>query len=81
MVTITINNVPERLHAALKKAAASNGRSINDETLVCLKKALIGHPTDDPEAFIAQVRARQKKTAMIGLTNAQINRAKRTGRA
>lgn len=80
MATITIKNIPDDLYAKLKKVAAANHRSINGEVIMRLRKDLAPHVTDDPEAFLARIKARRKKIGMIGMTNAQITKAKRAGR-
>lgn len=38
MLTLTLKNVPEELHALLKKSAAKNRRSLNSEILARLER-------------------------------------------
>jgi plasmid stability protein len=40
MPAITIKNLPEELHGALKARAQEHGRSLNGEVLACLKAAV-----------------------------------------
>ncbi|MBN8279157.1 MAG: plasmid stability protein [Gammaproteobacteria bacterium] len=38
--TLTVRNVPPALHARLVAAAVANRRSLSDEAIACLQKAL-----------------------------------------
>jgi plasmid stability protein len=40
MATITLKNLPESLHGALKKRAHRHGRSLNREVVSCLEAAI-----------------------------------------
>lgn len=39
MPTLTLKNMPPKLHSALKKRAQRNRRSLNQEALYCLERA------------------------------------------
>jgi len=39
MATLTLKDMPAKLHSALKKRARSNRRSLNQEALYCLERA------------------------------------------
>ncbi len=55
MATITLKNIPETLHKALKKRAASHRRSLNGEAIVCLEGILLGRHLD-VSSFLDRVR-------------------------
>ena len=40
MATLTIKNLPENIHQALRSRAEDNGRSLNGEVIFCLKEVL-----------------------------------------
>jgi len=49
MATLTIRNLPDDLHRALRARAADHRRSINREAIACLEAVLIGPvELDDP---------------------------------
>ena len=55
MVSITLKNIPPRLHERLKERARVNRRSLQMEILACLEEVL--EPCrPDPEAVLADVR-------------------------
>jgi plasmid stability protein len=64
MATLTVRNVPEKVHAALRINAAKNGRSIEAEVREILAAASLGaakaKPLDPDKAF-AKVRAQIRK--------------------
>ena len=39
MPTLTLKDMPAKLHSALKKRARNNRRSLNEEALFCLERA------------------------------------------
>ncbi|MDA0347041.1 MAG: plasmid stability protein [Verrucomicrobia bacterium] len=40
MATITIKNIPDSVHGALKERALRNGRSLNGEVVSCLQSVV-----------------------------------------
>ncbi len=40
MKTITLKNIPQPIHAALKRRAKEHGRSLNNEVLACLERVV-----------------------------------------
>jgi plasmid stability protein len=46
MSTITIKNIPDELHEALKKKASLQRRSLNNEIIACLEASLRSLPVD-----------------------------------
>ncbi|HCU26096.1 MAG TPA: DNA-binding protein, partial [Deltaproteobacteria bacterium] len=55
MATLTLKNLPSRLHEKLKKRALQNHRSLNREVISCLETSL-GSQKVDVEAFLFKVR-------------------------
>ena len=79
MATLTIKNVPEKLHKRLKESAAQHRRSINSEAITCLESVLVGKSVD-PKEFLAHVDARRKRMPGIYLTEEFLRDAKNEGR-
>lgn len=88
MATLTIRNVPEDLHRALKKRAKQNRRSLNQEAIAEL--TAFSELTTDPK--IAEIEARDRmarageqidalrKSMPRFLTAEEIDKAKAYGR-
>lgn len=79
MPTMTIKNVPDDLYEKLKESAQEHGRSMNNEVIFRLKRALQGGRID-PEAFLARVEALQKQISLPPLTDKILRTAKEEGR-
>jgi plasmid stability protein len=79
MATLTIKNVPEKLHKRLKESAAQHRRSINSEAISCLEKVLGAHRVD-PREFLAEVDAMRKRMPYVNLTEEFLRAAKNEGR-
>jgi len=58
-VNLSIKNVPEDIHEALKKQAAQNRRSLNSEILKALEKSI--ERQKDVDAQIERLRALRSK--------------------
>ena len=78
MATITLKNLPDELHERLKKRAAQNRRSLNNEVIACLE-GTAAMESRDTDRFLAEARA-LRKTIGGYLTEKQLNRYKRSGR-
>jgi plasmid stability protein len=78
MITITIKGLSKEAHQALKKRAATHGRSLNTEAIAVLESSVRSTPVD-PQALIARARA-VRATMKFKATAAQIDRWKREGR-
>jgi plasmid stability protein len=46
MPTVTLKNIPSKLHQKLKARAASHRRSLNSEIITCLESVVEAVPTD-----------------------------------
>jgi len=79
MATLTIKNVPEKLHQRLKESATQHRRSINSEAICCLERVLGAHRVD-PKKFLAEVDAMQKRMPYVNLTEEFLRAAKNEGR-
>jgi plasmid stability protein len=65
MPTITLKNVPAKLHARLKAQAKQHKRSLNPEAIVCIELAIRSeHP--DPERFLVEARELRDRIAASG---------------
>ena len=56
MITITIKGLSKAAHQALKKRAATHGRSLNTEAIAVLEASVRSQPVDS-QALIARARA------------------------
>lgn len=56
MITITIKGLSKEAHQALKKRAATHGRSLNTEAIAVLESSVRSQPLD-ATALIARARA------------------------
>ncbi|HEX7652706.1 MAG TPA: Arc family DNA-binding protein [Verrucomicrobiae bacterium] len=78
MITITIKGLSKEAHQALKKRAASQGRSLNTEAIAVLESSVRSQPVDT-KAMLARIRSTRE--AMQFQTSAkEINRLIRSGR-
>ncbi len=78
MLTLTLKNIPEELHARLKQSAEKNRRSLNGEILARLESELAAPRIETP------AQAREWKALMARLPradHAKVSRYKRQGRA
>ena len=62
MATVTIKDLPERLHRRLKTRASAHGRSLNREIIACLEAAA-GPARIDPEAYLARAGALRRRVS------------------
>jgi len=82
MPTLTIKNIPRKLHRRLKQRAAEHRRSLNSEVIACLEGELVSTPVE-PEEFLTPVReVRERLAAKTGIfvTEKDLREAKNWGR-
>jgi plasmid stability protein len=79
MTTLTIKNIPEKLHQRLKDSAAQHRRSINGEAISCLEKVLVGNRAD-PQDFLAQARSLRVRMPRVFVTEQDLRVTKNQGR-
>jgi plasmid stability protein len=60
MATLTIRNVPERVHQALRRRAAENARSVEAEVRALLESAASA-PAEDWRRNIADIQRKARK--------------------
>ena len=56
MATLTLKNIPDKLHARLKESADKNRRSLNSEILIRLESGFTA-PVVDPRAYARELKA------------------------
>ncbi|HEX9047286.1 MAG TPA: Arc family DNA-binding protein [Verrucomicrobiae bacterium] len=78
MITITIKGLSKEAHQALKKRAATHGRSLNTEAIAVLEASVRSQPVD-VQGILARARA-ARSTMKFVATDAEISRFKREGR-
>lgn len=78
MLTLTLKNIPEDLHAMLKQSAEKNRRSLNSEILARLERDLAA-PTVDPEVHARELKAFTARFPKV--EHIRVSRYKRQGRA
>lgn len=78
MATMTIKNIPDELYEELKQRAAANRRSINNEVIVLIERA-VQYQVQDPNEVLEQVRILRDKLDLY-VTEDEITAAKNEGR-
>ncbi len=79
MATVTVKNIPDELYGRLKAAAEANRRSINNEIIVCIEKAVLGRRID-PEKVRENARHLRQLTVQYPITDGEFDAAKAEGR-
>lgn len=79
MPTITLKNLPGRLHRRLKARATEHRRSLNSELIACLESVVMPVRLD-PEKFLASARKLRKQVAGR-LTEEKLSSLKNRGRS
>ena len=80
MKTLTIKNIPEDVYQKLKESAEANHRSISDEVIVILERALPSKPLD-VEAWLEKASLIRQLTAGYRATAEEIEEAINEGRS
>jgi len=78
MLTLTLKNIPEDLHAMLKESAEKNRRSLNSEILIRLESDF-AVPTVDSKAHAKELKAFASRLPKV--EHNKIIRYKQQGRA
>jgi antitoxin FitA len=82
MATLTLKNLPDDVYARLKSQAAENRRSLNAEAIRCLESVLADRPLQaDVDATLDSLRRARSKVRRAFLTDRDLRRDGRTGRA
>lgn len=77
MLTLTLKNIPEELHARLKESAERNRRSLNSEILIRLE-AEFAAPRVEPERLARELKAFTERLPY--LDHGLVGKYKRQGR-
>jgi len=75
---MTIKNIPDELYKKVKKSAAANRRSINQEVIFVIEQALAADAVD-VDKTLSEIRLLREQLG-IYVTESEINRAKNEGR-
>ena len=78
MPTITLKNVPDSLHIALKERAEKHGRSLNKEAIACLE-AILRSRQVKVDDLLGEIRHYRSKLPGQ-LTDDLLKKAKQIGR-
>ena len=78
MLTLTLKNIPQDLHARLKESAEKNRRSLNSAILLRLESDFTA-PTVGPRAYAKELKAFTARLPRV--EHAKVTRYKRQGRA
>jgi plasmid stability protein len=78
MATMTIKNIPDELYEELKQRAAANRRSVNNEVIVLIERA-VQYQVQDPNEVLERVRVLREKLDLY-VTEDEITAAKNEGR-
>jgi plasmid stability protein len=79
MTSITVKNIPPLIYERLKMQAENNRRSINNEIITILEKALTIQPID-VETALENARKLRELTASYTLTTEEIEEMINEGR-
>ena len=79
MATITLKNVPDEVHAALKQRAQRHKRSLNQEAIFCLDQAL-GRGARDGRVLLAEIRDLRSRVPLKEVDLEWVGSARRQGR-
>jgi plasmid stability protein len=79
MANITLKNVPDPLYEKLKQQADAHRRSITQEAIVCLERAL-GEESTDRDQLLEEIDRVRERTENYHLTDEELDDAIDTGR-
>ena len=79
MANITVKNIPDDLYVNLKYFAAMNHRSLNNEIIVCIEKA-IRSKRIDRMLFLDRLQKLRKEIKLPHLTDEDLSQIKNEGR-
>ncbi|MBF0543226.1 MAG: Arc family DNA-binding protein [Candidatus Riflebacteria bacterium] len=78
MATITLKNVPRKIHLNIKKRAEKNHRSINGEIISCLER-ILGLCEEEADSILTKAEIAQKGLKFV-VTQKEVQEAKIEGR-
>jgi len=77
MGSITLKNIPDELHQRLRESAQIHRRSVTAEILSLLEAQL----SANPQGVLSSIRGLQARHPVLAITQEDIDRYKREGRA
>ena len=80
MITITIKGLSKEAHQALKKRAATHGRSLNTEAIAVLESSVRSTPVDVQSMLLRMRAVRPKMKIKVKVNSQQTLRFIREGR-
>ena len=80
MANITVKNIPDKLYEKLKIHAAMNHRSLNNEIIVCIEKAIKSRRIDQ-NRFLDRVQRIRRENKLPYLTDQVLQEMKNEGRS
>lgn len=78
-MNITLKDVPKKLHARLKKAAQTNGRSLNTEAIAALQREYLPRSID-PLQQLTEIQALRARYPVTPMTDEELKRVIADGR-
>jgi antitoxin FitA len=79
LANITVKNIPDELYKNLKYFAAMNHRSLNNEIIVCIEKAIKSKKLDTVE-FLDRLSKLRKEIELPCLDENKLTQIKNEGR-
>ena len=79
MANITVKNIPDDLYKNLKDYAAMNHRSLNNEIIVCIEKAIKSRRIEKAQ-FLDRVQRLREEIKLPYLTDDVLSNIKQEGR-
>ncbi|MDZ7723441.1 MAG: DNA-binding protein [candidate division KSB1 bacterium] len=79
MANIIVKNIPDDLYKNLKYFAAMNHRSLNNEIIVCIEKAIKSRRFQTAQ-FLDRAQRIREETKLPFLTDDMLNNIKQEGR-
>ena len=79
MANITVKNIPDDLYKNLKYYAAMNHRSMNNEIIVCIEKAIKSRRIEKTQ-FLNKIKRLRKQIKLPFLTDDVLSNIKEEGR-
>lgn len=79
MANITVKNIPDDLYQDLKSIAATHHRSLNNEIIVCIEKAIKSKKFDKTE-FLDRLAKLRNEINLPSLKDDTLNQIKNEGR-
>lgn len=79
MANITVKNIPDDLYKNLKYFAAMNHRSLNNEIIVCIEKAIRSRRINKID-FLERIQKIRKEVKLPYLTDDVFKKIKNEGR-